>query len=115
MEHNETIFSQIISKAIPADIVYEDDICLAFRDINPQAPQHILLIPKVIIPRLVDALPEHKVLLGHMLLVVGDIAKAQGISEAFRLVVNNGAGACQTVFHLHMHIMGGRDLSWPPG
>jgi histidine triad (HIT) family protein len=110
-----TLFSKIISRAIPADIVYEDEHCLAFRDINPQAPTHVLLIPKQEIPRLSDATAADQVLLGHLLVAAGKVAQQLGIGDAFRLVVNNGADAGQTVFHLHLHILGGRPLHWPPG
>lgn len=112
---SDTIFAKIINREVPANIVYEDDLCLAFRDINPQAPMHILVIPKKPIPRIVDADRDDQALLGHLLLKAGEIAKAEGYGDAFRLVVNNGAGAGQTVFHLHVHILGGRGFSWPPG
>lgn len=111
----DTLFSKIISRAIPADIVYEDEHCLAFRDVNPQAPIHVLLIPKQEIPRLADAVASDQALMGHLLLAAGTVAKQLGIGEAFRLVVNNGADAGQSVFHLHLHILGGRPLHWPPG
>lgn len=110
-----TIFDKIIRREIPADIVYEDELCLAFRDVNPQAPVHILLIPKQAHPRLVDVPATEQAALGHLLLKAGEIARDQGIGEAFRLVVNNGAGVGQTVFHLHLHILGGRGFTWPPG
>ena len=110
-----TIFGKIISKELPSTIVYEDDHCLAFRDINPQAPTHVLLVPKKEIPRLIDAGPEDQALLGHLLLAAGKIARQLGAGEAFRLVVNNGAEAGQSVFHLHLHILAGRHLAWPPG
>lgn len=110
-----TIFSKIINREIPADIVYEDDMCIAFRDINPQAPTHVQLIPKKEIPRLVDAAPGDGALLGHLLLTASKIAQQLGVGDAFRLVVNNGAGAGQSVFHLHLHILAGRKLGWPPG
>jgi histidine triad (HIT) family protein len=110
-----TIFAKIIDREIPADIVYEDDRCLAFRDINPQAPVHILLIPKKPIAKLVDSREEDRDLLGHLMLTAGAIAKDQGVGDAFRLVVNNGAGAGQEVFHLHVHILAGRSFTWPPG
>ena len=110
-----TLFSKIIDREIPANIVYEDDLCLAFRDINPQAPMHILIIPKKPVAMLVDATVEDQALLGHLLLKAGDIAKQEGHGDAFRLVVNNGAKVGQTVFHLHVHILGGRGFSWPPG
>ena len=110
-----TLFSKIIAREIPADIVYEDEHCLAFRDINPQAPTHVLLIPKQEIPRLADAQGDDQALLGHLLLAAGKVARQLGIADAFRLVVNNGAEAGQTVFHLHLHLLGGRPLHWPPG
>ena len=110
-----TLFSKIIAREVPADIVYEDDLCLAFRDINPQAPLHVLLIPKQPIARVADAVAADQALLGHLLLKTGEIAAAEGYRDAFRLVVNNGADAGQTVFHLHIHILAGRELSWPPG
>ena len=111
----DTIFSEIISREIPADIVYEDEECLAFKDINPQAPMHILIIPKKPIARLADAAADDQQMLGHLMLKASEIAEQQGYGDAFRLVVNNGAGAGQAVFHLHLHILGGRPLSWPPG
>jgi histidine triad (HIT) family protein len=110
-----TIFTKIISREIPADIVYEDEHCLAFRDINPQAPTHVLLIPKKEIPRLVDAAAADEALLGHLMLAAGKIARELGVADAFRLVVNNGAEAGQSVFHLHLHLLGGRSMTWPPG
>lgn len=110
-----TIFGKIIEREIPATIVYEDDKCLAFRDINPQAPTHVLLIPKKEIPRLADATAEDEMLLGHLMLTASKIAQQLGAGDAFRLVVNNGAEAGQSVFHLHLHIIAGRKLAWPPG
>jgi histidine triad (HIT) family protein len=110
-----TIFSKIINKEIPADIVYEDDLCLAFKDIMPCAPVHFLVIPKKPIPRLCDATDKDKMLLGHLNLVANQVAADAGVGEAFRLVVNNGADAQQSVFHLHYHVIGGRPLQWPPG
>ena len=112
---SETIFQKIIDKELPADIVYEDDSCLAFKDINPVAPIHILVIPKKRIEKISDSNTEDKELLGHLFLVAGNIAKDLGIEDAFRLVVNNGAGAQQTVFHLHIHLIAGREFNWPPG
>ncbi|MGB2247313.1 MAG: histidine triad nucleotide-binding protein [Alcanivorax sediminis] len=109
-----TLFSKIIDREIPADIIFEDDQCLAFRDINPQAPTHFLVIPKKPIPKLSDAVAEDQALLGHLLLVASQVAKQEGLDD-FRLNVNNGAGASQTVFHLHVHVLGGRPFSWPPG
>lgn len=110
-----TIFTKIINREIPADIVYEDDLCLAFRDINPQAPTHVLLIPKKEIPRLVDAKADDAALLGHLMLTANKIAQELGVGDAFRLAVNNGADAGQSVFHLHLHILAGRAFRWPPG
>jgi histidine triad (HIT) family protein len=110
-----TIFGKIISRDIPATIVYEDEHCLAFRDINPQAPTHVLLIPRKEIPRLIDATDDDRALLGHLMLVAGRIARELGAGDAFRLVVNNGAEAGQSVFHLHLHILAGRQMTWPPG
>ncbi len=111
---SETIFSKIIKREIPADIVYEDDLCLAFKDMNPQAPLHILLIPKTPIEKIADAALTQQSLLGHLLLQTGKIAKQEGY-DAFRLVMNNGADAGQTVFHLHIHILAGRPFDWPAG
>jgi histidine triad (HIT) family protein len=110
-----TLFGKIIRREIPANIVYEDDLCLAFRDINPQAPTHVLLVPKKEIDMLANAGPEDQALLGHMLLAAVKIATQLGLADAFRVVVNNGAAAGQSVFHLHLHILGGRKLHWPPG
>ncbi|MEO0351501.1 MAG: histidine triad nucleotide-binding protein [Cyanobacteria bacterium P01_A01_bin.15] len=111
----DTIFGKIIRKEIPADIVHEDDLCLAFRDITPQAPIHILVIPKKPIPKLSAAAPEDKELLGHMLLTVKSIAEKEGLSNGYRVVINTDQDGGQTVFHLHMHLLGGRSLGWPPG
>lgn len=114
---SETIFSKIIKKEIPAKIVYENESVLAFRDINPQAPVHILIIPKEQIPKASDIDPvKHSQLLGELFKAVKIIAKEEGISEdGFRLVINNGKDAGQEVFHLHIHLLGGRKLTWPPG
>jgi histidine triad (HIT) family protein len=111
----DTIFSKIIRREIPANIVYEDDLALAFTDVHPQAPVHILVIPKKPIPQLADAEPEDQAVLGHLLLVAKQVATAAGLTNGYRLVVNNGADAGQTVFHLHLHILGGRQMAWPPG
>ena len=112
---SETIFQKIIDKELPADIVYEDESCLAFKDINPVAPIHILIITKKRIEKISDSNTEDRELLGHLFLVAGNIARDLGIEDAFRLVVNNGAGAQQTVFHLHIHLIAGREFNWPPG
>lgn len=103
-----TIFSKIIAREIPADIVYEDELCLAFKDINPQAPVHVLIVPKKEIARLADARAEDQALLGHLMLAAGKVARQLGVEDAFRIVISNGADAGQTVFHLHLHLMGGR-------
>lgn len=111
----DTIFQKIINKEINADIIYEDEKSLVFRDINPVAPTHLLIIPKKQIEKISDANEEDQNLLGHLFLVAGKIAKELGIENAFRLVVNNGAGAQQTVFHLHIHLLADREFNWPPG
>jgi histidine triad (HIT) family protein len=110
----ETVFSKIIKREIPAAIIYEDDLALAFRDVNPQAPVHFLVIPKKPLINLADAQDEDQALLGHLLLVANKVAALEGL-KGFRLVTNNGAEAGQTVFHLHIHVLGGRSLNWPPG
>jgi len=112
---SDTIFGKIIRREIPADIVYEDDLCLAFKDINPQAPTHILLIPKKPIPKLELASAEDQALLGHLLIIVKQIAASAGLVNGFRVVINNGNDAGQVVDHLHLHILGDRPLKWPPG
>lgn len=112
---NDTIFGKIIRKEIPADIVYEDDLALAFKDVNPQAPTHILVIPKQLIPRLSEATSEDLKLMGHLLLTAKRVAEQAGLSNGYRLVINNGKDGGQTVDHLHLHILGGRALHWPPG
>ena len=112
---SDTIFSKIIRREIPADIVYEDDRALAFNDITPQAPVHILVIPKQPIPKLADAVDEDRDLLGHLLLVAKQVAQQAGLSNGYRVVINNGADGGQTVLHLHLHILGKRQLQWPPG
>lgn len=111
----KTLFEKIGAKELPAQIVYEDEHCFAIKDINPGAPLHLLLIPRKPIPRLCDATPEDQALLAHLMLTAPKLAQAQGYGEAFRLVVNNGAEAGQSVFHLHLHILAGRPLKWPPG
>jgi len=111
----ETIFQKIIDKEIPADIIYEDEKSLVFKDINPVAPIHILIIPKKQIEKISDAEQTDQDLLGHLFLVAGKVARQLGVENAFRLVVNNGAGAQQTVFHLHVHLIAEREFSWPPG
>ncbi|KAM3339761.1 14 kDa zinc-binding protein [Capsicum galapagoense] len=113
-----TIFDKIIKKEIPADIVYEDDKVLAFRDINPQAPVHILLIPKVRdgLTGLSKAEGKHCEILGQLLYTAKLVAKQEGLLEnGFRLVINDGPSGCQSVYHLHLHLLGGRQMNWPPG
>ena len=112
---SQTLFEKIINKEIPADILYEDDISIVIKDISPQAPTHLLIIPKKVIPKLSDATKEDQDILGHLMLVAGRIADDLGLDETFRLVVNNGAKAGQSVFHLHLHLLSGRNLNWPPG
>ncbi|HEY9824039.1 MAG TPA: histidine triad nucleotide-binding protein [Stenomitos sp.] len=111
----DTLFSKIIRREIPADIVYEDDLAIAFRDIQPQAPVHILVIPKKPIPKLADADLEDQALLGHLLLTVKRVAAQEGLTNGYRTVINTGNDGGQTVYHLHLHILGGRSLDWPPG
>ena len=110
----ETIFSKIIRKEIPAEIIYEDEMCLAFEDKAPQAPVHALVIPKVFLENLGDAETYQEQLLGHLLIVANKVASLKKLKD-FRIVINNGKKAGQTVFHLHLHIIGGRKLTWPPG
>ena len=115
MTEQDTLFTKIIKREIPADIIYEDDICIAFRDISPQAPLHVLLVPKQVIVKLSEASTQQQDILGHLLLTAPKIAIQEGYADAFRLVINNGADAGQSVFHLHIHIIAGRELTWPPG
>ncbi len=103
-----SVFTRIMEGEIPSIMIYEDEQCVVIRDAHPQAPTHVLVIPRKPIEKLSDAQPEDEPLLGHLLLVAGKVARQLGIGEAFRLVINNGRGAGQTVFHLHMHVMGGR-------
>ena len=111
-----TIFKKIIDKEIPAKIVYEDEKCLAFHDVNPQAPVHVLIIPKKEIRSMAEATADDKAVLGHMVVKAADIARELGVSDqGYRLVVNTNGWGGQTVFHLHMHLLSGRQLSWPPG
>jgi histidine triad (HIT) family protein len=112
---SETLFAKIIRREIPADIVYEDELALAFRDIHPQAPVHILVIPKQPIPKLANAQLEDQALLGHLLLTVKTIAAQEGLDNGYRVVINTGDDGGQTVYHLHLHILGGRGMKWPPG
>ncbi len=113
---DDNIFAKVLRKEIPADVVFEDDKCLAFRDIAPQAPTHVLVIPKAPIPRLGDATQADREILGHLLWAAGEVARIEGlIDSGFRTTINHGEGANQTVFHLHVHVLGGRGFAWPPG
>jgi histidine triad (HIT) family protein len=112
----ECLFCRIVAGEIPADIIYQDERALAFRDINPQAPVHALVIPRDHLESLDEAALNEEALLGHLLRVAARVANEQGLSESgYRTVINTGAGAGQSVFHLHLHVVGGRSLSWPPG
>ena len=112
---SKTLFEKIAAREIPAGIVYEDDEVLAFRDINPQAPVHVLIVPKRVIPRIAEAGPDDQALLGQLLLKAAAVAKQLGLANGYRLVINNGPDGGETVPHLHCHILGGRHLAWPPG
>ena len=112
---SDTIFGKIIRREIPAAIVYEDDLCLAFKDVNPQAPVHVLISPKQPLPQLAAATSEDQMLLGHLLLTAKDLAVTLGLDKGYRLVINNGEDGGQTVYHLHLHLLGDRALGWPPG
>ena len=113
---SKTLFEKIIAREIPAAIVYEDDSVLAIRDINPQAPTHVLIFPKKLIPRIAEATTADQPLLGHILLKAAEVADKVGLKKGgYRLVINNGADGGETVPHLHVHILGGRHLAWPPG
>ncbi|WP_050028321.1 histidine triad nucleotide-binding protein [Verrucomicrobium sp. BvORR034] len=113
-----TLFQKILAREIPATIVYEDDDCFAIKDINPQAPVHVLVIPKTVIPRVGDAVPADQATLGALLLAAGKISTQLGVNatdKGFRLVINHGRDAGETVPHMHVHLLAGRDLTWPPG
>ena len=111
----KTIFKRIIDKEIPAEVLYEDDLCLAFRDVSPQAPTHILVIPKKEIASITHLADEDAGTIGHIWLVIRDLAAQLGLQNGYRVVVNSGSDGGQTVDHLHFHLLGGRSLSWPPG
>ena len=113
---SETIFHKIIRREIPAEILFEDELCVAFRDINPVSPCHVLIVPKKTIPGIAEAKPEDKDVLGHLLLVCAEVARKEGISaDGYRVVINSGVNGQQTVFQLHLHLIGGRECGWPPG
>ncbi|XP_037639079.1 histidine triad nucleotide-binding protein 1 [Sebastes umbrosus] len=111
----DTIFGKIIRKEIPADLVHEDDLCVAFRDVNPQAPTHILVVPRKPIVRLSQAEDSDAALLGHLMIVAKKCAQDAGLSKGFRIVINDGENGGQTVDHIHLHVLGGRSMKWPPG
>ncbi len=116
MAEQDCIFCRVVSGEVRADIIFQDDRCIAFRDINPQAPVHVLLIPREHIESLDDAGRGDEAILGHLLRVAARVANDEGLSESgFRTVINTGAGAGQSVMHLHLHVLGGRPLNWPPG
>jgi histidine triad (HIT) family protein len=110
-----TIFEKIIAREIPAKIFWEDDKAIAFHDVNPQAPVHVLIVPKRVIPRLADATEKDQAVLGHLLLTAGHLAKKLDLATGYRVVINNGPDAGESVPHLHVHLLGKRALAWPPG
>ncbi len=111
-----TLFEKIASRQIPADIVYEDDLVIAFRDVGPQAPTHVLVVPKRAIPRIGEAAPSDHAVLGHLLIKAAEVARKLGIDQTgYRLVINNGPDGGESVPHLHVHLLGGRRMDWPPG
>jgi histidine triad (HIT) family protein len=112
---SKTLFEKIIAREIPAAIVYEDDSVLAFRDIHPQAPTHVLIVPKKLIPRIAVATADDRQLLGQLLLKAAEVAEKLDLKNGYRLVINNGVDGGETVPHLHVHILGGRHMAWPPG
>lgn len=112
---SDNIFKKIIDKQIPAKLVHEDDVCVAFHDIGPKAPVHVLIIPRKVIPTHDDLRPEDAAVVGHLHLVAAQLARTLGLTDGYRLVINCRERAGQTVPHLHMHLLGGRDFGWPPG
>ncbi|XP_054162476.1 adenosine 5'-monophosphoramidase HINT1-like [Oppia nitens] len=111
----DTIFGKILRKEIPTNFIYEDNKCVAFNDVSPTAPTHFLVIPRKPITGLSAAQEEDKEILGHLMFVATVVAKQQGLQDGYRVVVNNGPNGCQSVYHLHLHVIGGRQLGWPPG
>ncbi len=111
----KTIFQKIIDREIPAKIEHEDDRCIVLHDIQPQAPVHLLIVPKQLIPRVAEATPADEAVLGHLLVVAGVVAKKLNLAEGFRIVINNGPHACESVPHLHVHLLAKRQMTWPPG
>ncbi len=112
---SKTIFQKIADREIPAKIEHEDEHCLVVHDIQPQAPVHLLIVPKKVVPRVGDATPADQALLGHLLLIAGMVARKLELRQGFRLVINHGPHACESVPHLHIHLLGQRQMSWPPG
>jgi histidine triad (HIT) family protein len=113
---SKTLFEKIVAREIPANIIYEDDSVIAFRDIKPAAPVHALIVPKKLIPRIAEAEEMDQAVLGHLLLKAAEVADKLGLTQSgYRLVINNGPDAGESVPHLHLHILGGRSLAWPPG
>ena len=110
-----TIFEKIIKRDVPAEILHEDEICIAIRDVNPQAPVHALVIPKKVISRIANAREGDSETIGHLLLVAGKVARSEQLDDGFRIVINNGTDGGETVPHLHVHLLGGRQMKWPPG
>lgn len=115
MNMPKTIFQKIADKEIPARLVHEDDLCVAFHDVAPQAPIHILIVPRQLIVRVGEAQASDQALLGHLLMVAGQVARQLGLAKGFRLVINHGPDGGESVPHLHVHLLGGRALGWPPG
>ncbi|XP_029962001.1 adenosine 5'-monophosphoramidase HINT1 [Salarias fasciatus] len=111
----DTIFGKIVRKEIPVDLLHEDDLCVAFNDISPQAPTHILVVPKKPIVQLSEAEDEDAALLGHLLIVAKKCAQKASLSNGYRIVINNGKDGGQSVYHVHVHVLGGRPMQWPPG
>jgi len=111
----KTLFQKIADREIPAKIIHEDAVCVAFHDIAPQAPTHLLIVPRKPIPRVAEASAEDQATLGHLLLVAGQLSRQLGLAKGFRIVINNGPDGGETVPHLHVHLLGGRVLDWPPG
>ena len=112
---SKTIFEKIIAREIPAKIEHEDEHCIVLHDIQPQAPVHLLIVPKKVIPRVSDATPTDQAVLGHLLLVAGSVAKKLNLAQGFRIVINSGPHACESVPHLHVHLLARRQMTWPPG
>lgn len=112
---SKTIFQKIIDREIPAKIEHEDDQCIVLHDIQPQAPVHLLIVPKKLIPRVGEASAADQSVLGHLLIVAGLVAKKLNLAAGFRIVINNGPHACESVPHLHVHLIAGRQMTWPPG